>query len=90
MSFNLLKLLDPNLFKETNLDRLNLANNPLQTTKNAFLVSNTLEILDLSKCNLTNLSNDFFRNLTAITKLNLSNNTFGDVSRSYSKIDILT
>ncbi|GBP44571.1 Leucine-rich repeat-containing protein 15 [Eumeta japonica] len=51
-----------------------LQENPISNVEGPFLISSTLQYLDISSCKLTVINLQFFDNLTALTTLDLSNN----------------
>lgn len=48
--------------------------NPLSVVEGPFLVSSTLQFLDISSCNLSTINPQFFDNITSLTTVDLSNN----------------
>ncbi|XP_063218769.1 leucine-rich repeat-containing protein 15-like [Bacillus rossius redtenbacheri] len=74
-SGNRIQHVDPDAFKDiAGLITLELQNNPLSHVEGPFLISRSLLYLDLSYCQLGNLSQDFFSYSTALNKLDLSGN----------------
>lgn len=53
---------------------MELQDNPLSAVEGPFLVSGTLQYLDISSCNLTRINPQFFDNITSLTTVDLSNN----------------
>lgn len=51
-----------------------LQDNPIGFVEGPFLISSTLQYLDISTCQLSNINQQFFDNITSITTLDLSNN----------------
>ncbi|PSN46923.1 hypothetical protein C0J52_14917 [Blattella germanica] len=74
-SGNQIRKVDPDAFRDSpGLITLELQENPLDPVDGPFLSSMTLLYLDLSDCNLTRLSSQFFANTTSLNKLDLSGN----------------
>lgn len=63
------------LFRDSRgLLNVELQDNPISVVDGPFLVSSTLQFLDISTCNLSNINPQFFDNLTSLTTVDLSNN----------------
>lgn len=65
-----------------------LQDNPISVVEGPFLVSSTLQFLDISSCNLSVINHQFFDNITSLTTLDLSNNPL--VTLEAGIFDILT
>lgn len=90
LSGNHLGLLEPDMFaNNTHLERLSLSKNPLQYMqveaspyKAYFLNIQSLQELDLSGCNLTQLLPTMFSKLTTVTYINLASNNLTDLPKA--------
>jgi insulin-like growth factor-binding protein complex acid labile subunit len=65
-----------------------LQDNPFGVVEGPFLVSSTLQFLDISSCSLSNISSQFFENITSLTTIDLSNNPLQSLDAGI--FDILT
>ncbi|CAH0724505.1 unnamed protein product, partial [Brenthis ino] len=89
LSGNNISYIDPEAFLDSHgLLNVELQDNPLNEVEGPFLMSSTLQYLDIGNCNLSVINTQFFDNITSITTLDLSNNPLkslkGDV------FDVLT
>jgi Leucine-rich repeat (LRR) protein len=76
LSYNNLTFIHPNIFLEnTKLQILSLQGNPLHTLHTPFLISMSLQSLDLSHCHLSHFSTDSLSSLPELENLNLSHNS---------------
>jgi hypothetical protein len=76
LSYNNLEFIHSNLFLEnTKLQILSLQGNPLRTLHTPFLISVSLQSLDLSHCHLSYFSTDSLSSLPELKILNLSHNS---------------
>lgn len=63
------------LFRDARgLLNVELQDNPISIVEGPFLVSSTLQFLDISSCNLSVINPQFFDNVTSLTTVDLSNN----------------
>lgn len=53
---------------------MELQDNPISIVEGAFLISATLQFLDISNCNLSIINPQFFDNITSVNTVDLSNN----------------
>lgn len=53
---------------------MEMQDNPIGKIEGPFLISSTLQFLDISSCNLSTINPQFFDNITSLTTLDLSNN----------------
>lgn len=53
---------------------MELQDNPISHVEGPFLISSTLQYLDISSCKLTSINLQFFENITTLTTIDLSNN----------------
>ncbi|KAI8438000.1 hypothetical protein MSG28_010658 [Choristoneura fumiferana] len=75
LSGNNISFIDPEaLLDSRGLLNVELQDNPLSTVEGPFLVSGTLQYLDISYCKLTSINLQFFDNITSLTTVDLSNN----------------
>ncbi|XP_046674361.1 protein artichoke-like [Homalodisca vitripennis] len=80
LSSNNIRTIHPDAFiNNYGLITLDLQRNPLEPVDGPFIFSRSLHYLDLSYCRLTSLNNQFFQNMTAITRLDLSGNPLTDL-----------
>lgn len=78
-SFNFLTELDPNLF-ETSLTTLSFNHNPIIIRERGPLLNlPDLQILNLEGCNITNVHERTFLNLSGLISLNMANNLLDEV-----------
>lgn len=56
---------------------MELQDNPISVVEGAFLISPTLQYLDVSSCNLSSINPNFFDNMTALNTVDISNNPLG-------------
>lgn len=82
LSANQLTSLNADIFQNlTNLRRLDLSSNPIElqgSTAKGFLVSSFLEELNLDYCNITEIPDGTFTNLTQLLNLTLAGNLFDE------------
>ncbi|CAG4989018.1 unnamed protein product [Colias eurytheme] len=89
LSGNNITYVEPEAFLDSRgLLNVELQDNPLGNTDGPFLISSTLQYLDISNCNISIINPQFFDNITSLTTLDLSNNPL--VSLYYSVFDDLT
>ncbi|XP_068626244.1 insulin-like growth factor-binding protein complex acid labile subunit [Battus philenor] len=75
LSFNNITYVDPEAFLDSRgLLNVELQDNPITTVDGPFLISSTLQYLDISSCNLSVINTQFFDNITSLTTVDLSNN----------------
>lgn len=75
LSGNNISKVDPEAFMDSRgLLNVELQGNPLKHEGGPFLISTTLQFLDISSCQLTSLDQQFFENITSLTSLDLSKN----------------
>ncbi|XP_050680470.1 toll-like receptor 6 [Leptidea sinapis] len=75
LSGNQITFVDPEAFLDSRgLLHVELQDNPLNITEGPFLMSGTLQYLDVSNCNISKINGQFFDNITSLTTLDLSNN----------------
>ncbi|CAK1544381.1 unnamed protein product [Leptosia nina] len=75
LSGNNITYVDPETFLDSRgLLNVELQDNPLGNIEGAFLISGTLQYLDISNCKISFINPQFFDNITSITTLDLSNN----------------
>ncbi|XP_038207683.1 insulin-like growth factor-binding protein complex acid labile subunit [Zerene cesonia] len=75
LSGNNITYVEPEAFVDSRgLLNVELQDNPLGNTDGPFLISSTLQYLDISNCNISIINPQFFDNITSITTLDLSNN----------------
>ncbi|CAG9580972.1 unnamed protein product [Danaus chrysippus] len=75
LSGNNISYVDPEAFLNSHgLLNVELQGNPLTFVEGPFLVSSTLQYLDISDCNLSTINPQFFDNITSLNTLDLSNN----------------
>ncbi|XP_045776179.1 toll-like receptor 4 [Maniola jurtina] len=75
LSGNNISYVDPEAFLDSRgLLNVELQDNPLDVVEGPFLVSGTLQFLDISNCNISTINQQFFENVTSLTTLDLSNN----------------
>ena len=82
LTANLITHIDSNLFREGKsiLAILKLRNNPLRLNPHQMLLHlPQLQVLNLEACNLTNVYDKTFQNLTGLIALNLARNLFTEV-----------
>lgn len=53
---------------------MELQDNPLNVVEGPFLLSSTLQYLDISNCNLSSINSQFFDNITSLSTLDLTKN----------------
>lgn len=53
---------------------MELQDNPLNVVEGPFLMSGTLQYLDISNCNLSSINSQFFDNITSLSTLDLTKN----------------
>jgi Leucine-rich repeat (LRR) protein len=87
LSYNLLHNLDQDIFEHiTHLQELYLDNNPIQiihtSVLNAFSDIPELQVLDISRCELTDLPTDIFHPLRALKTLKLEGNLFRNIPKA--------
>jgi len=79
-SGNRITRVDPDAFRDSpGLITLEIQQNPLEPVDGPFLSSRSLMYLDLSDCNLTRLSTQFFSLSTSLNRLDLSGNPLGSI-----------
>ncbi|CAH3971079.1 unnamed protein product [Pieris brassicae] len=89
LSGNNISYVDPETFLDSRgLLNVELQDNPLGVIEGPFLISGTLQYLDISNCNISSINPVFFTNITSITTLDLSNNPL--VSLDAAVFDNLT
>ncbi|KAL4713922.1 hypothetical protein ACJJTC_015576 [Scirpophaga incertulas] len=89
LSGNNISYIDPEAFLDSRgLLNVELQDNPISTVEGPFLVSSTLQFLDISNCNLSIINYQFFDNITSLTNVDLSNNPLRTLDRGV--FDILT
>ncbi|XP_053610579.1 carboxypeptidase N subunit 2-like [Plodia interpunctella] len=89
LSGNNISYVDPEAFLDSRgLLNVELQNNPISVVEGPFLVSPTLQYLDLSWCNLSTINPQFFDNITSLTTLDLSNNPLNTLDDGL--FDVLT
>ncbi|XP_013192009.2 carboxypeptidase N subunit 2 [Amyelois transitella] len=89
LSGNNITYVDPEAFLDSRgLLNVELQNNPISVVEGPFLVSPTLQFLDLSSCNLSTINTQFFDNITALTTVDLSNNPLNTLDAGI--FDVLT
>jgi Leucine-rich repeat (LRR) protein len=92
---NQIKEIDPDIFKSNHkLEWLYLRNNPLnqnQFTRNHFLHIPSLLLLDISFCNISQISSKCFSNLHSLMGLRLNNNILKsfDVTQIPKNVEVL-
>ncbi|XP_022117604.2 carboxypeptidase N subunit 2 [Pieris rapae] len=75
LSGNNITYVDPETFLDSRgLLNVELQDNPLGVIEGPFLISGTLQYLDISNCKISSINPVFFTNITSITTLDLSNN----------------
>ncbi|CAH2049893.1 unnamed protein product, partial [Iphiclides podalirius] len=75
LSGNNITYVDPEAFLDSRgLLNVELQDNPITTVEGPFLISSTLQYLDISSCNLSVINPHFFDNITSLTTVDLSNN----------------
>ncbi|CAB3239563.1 unnamed protein product [Arctia plantaginis] len=75
LSGNNISYVDPEAFLDSRgLLNVELQDNPITKVEGPFLISPTLQYLDISSCNLSTINTQFFDNITTLTTLDLSNN----------------
>ncbi|XP_047520441.1 leucine-rich repeat-containing protein 15-like [Pieris napi] len=89
LSGNNITYVDPETFLDSRgLLNVELQDNPLGVIEGPFLISGTLQYLDISNCKISSINPVFFNNITSITTLDLSNNPL--VSLDAAVFDNLT
>ncbi|CAH0405583.1 unnamed protein product [Chilo suppressalis] len=89
LSGNNISNIDPEAFLDSRgLLNVELQDNPISVVDGPFLVSSTLQFLDISNCNLSSINPQFFDNITSLTTVDLSNNPL--VTLESGTFDILT
>ncbi|KAG6454954.1 hypothetical protein O3G_MSEX008949 [Manduca sexta] len=74
-SGNNISYVDPEAFLDSRgLLNVELQDNPIGNIEGPFLISTTLQYLDISNCNLSVINPQFFENITTLTTVDLSNN----------------
>ncbi|XP_047533127.1 carboxypeptidase N subunit 2-like [Vanessa atalanta] len=94
LSGNNISYVDPEAFLDSHgLLNVELQDNPLNMIEGPFLMSSTLQYLDISNCNLSIINSQFFDNITSLTTLDLSNNPLisleGDVFNVLTSLETL-
>lgn len=75
LSDNEIQHFHSSVFENLNdLNRLSLRGNPLQMTHKPYIISHSLKELDLGKCGISSLPNEFFHGLKKLTHLLLDGN----------------
>ncbi|KAM3960863.1 uncharacterized protein ACR2FA_005002 isoform 1-T2 [Aphomia sociella] len=75
LSGNNISYVDPEAFLDSRgLLNVELQDNPIGVVDGPFLISTTLQYLDISSCNLSEINPQFFDNVTSLTTVDLSNN----------------
>ncbi|CAG9796881.1 unnamed protein product [Diatraea saccharalis] len=89
LSGNNISYVDPEAFLDSRgLLNVELQDNPISTVDGPFLISSTLQFLDLSNCNLSSINLQFFDNITSLTTVDLSNNPLKNLESG--TFDVLT
>ncbi|XP_004926256.1 carboxypeptidase N subunit 2 [Bombyx mori] len=89
LSGNNISYVDPEAFLDSRgLLNVELQDNPIGNVEGPFLVSPTLQYLDLSNCNITSINSQFFDNITTLMTVDLSNNPLKNLATGV--FDILT
>lgn len=88
-SGNNISFVDPEAFLDARgLLNVELQENPLTKVEGPFLVSSTLQYLDISFCNLSSINSQFFDNITSLTTVDISNNPLEKIEAGV--FDVLT
>ncbi|XP_063827665.1 carboxypeptidase N subunit 2-like [Ostrinia nubilalis] len=75
LSGNNISYVDPEAFLDSRgLLNVELQDNPITVVEGPFLISSTLQFLDISSCNLSTINPQFFDNITSLSTVDLSNN----------------
>ncbi|XP_039275570.1 protein windpipe [Nilaparvata lugens] len=75
LSDNEIQHFHSSVFENLNdLNRLSLRGNPLQMTHKPYIISHSLKELDMGKCGISSLPNEFFHGLKKLTHLLLDGN----------------
>lgn len=75
LSGNNISYVDPEAFLDSHgLLNVELQDNPLNVVEGPFLLSSTLQYLDISNCNLSSINSQFFDNITSLSTLDLTKN----------------
>ncbi|CAK1601594.1 unnamed protein product [Parnassius mnemosyne] len=75
LSGNNITYIDPEAFLDSHgLLNVELQDNPITSVDGPFLISSTLQYLDISSCNLSVINAQFFENMTSLTTVDISNN----------------
>ncbi|XP_041975064.1 insulin-like growth factor-binding protein complex acid labile subunit [Aricia agestis] len=89
LSGNNISYVDPEAFMDSRgLLNVEIQDNPLNNIEGPFLISSTLQYLDISSCNISVINSQFFENITSITTLDLSSNPL--VKLEEGIFDVLT
>ncbi|XP_072947502.1 uncharacterized protein [Epargyreus clarus] len=89
LSGNNISYVDPEAFLDSRgLLNVELQDNPLDVVEGPFLISSTLQYLDISSCNLTIINSQFFENITSLTTVDLSSNPLKAIEEGV--FDVLT
>lgn len=89
LSGNNISYVDSEAFLDSRgLLNVELQDNPITTVEGPFLISATLQYLDISNCNLSVINPQFFDNITTLTTVDLSNNPLKSLDSGI--FDVLT
>lgn len=89
LSGNNISYVDPEAFLDSRgLLNVELQDNPISVVEGPFLISGTLQYLDISSCNLSTINSHFFDNITSLTTADLSHNPLETLEAGV--LDVLT
>lgn len=89
LSGNNISYVDPEAFLDSRgLLNVELQDNPITSVQGPFLISSTLQYLDINNCNLSVINILFFDNITSLNTIDLSNNPLETLT--IGSFDVLT